>query len=97
MALSSIMQQLLCLSLLQVAVAFSGSAVSSGGSDYENVGMQCVSEFNWNQGEGDTYKSATGYFLGKGASIVTNKIPDCAGGWSAHDDTPVLKEDNIPF
>jgi hypothetical protein len=65
--------------------------------DYENVDMQCVSEFNWNQGEqekgptGGPYKSATGYFIGRGAGIQTNDIPDCAGGWSAKDDTLTLK------
>ena len=72
-----------------------GSTGSTG--DYENVDMQCVSEFNWNQGEeaksetGGPYKSATGYFLGAGASIQTNAIPDCAGGWSASGDTLTLK------
>ena len=69
----------------------SASAPPSVSADYEGVGMQCVSEFNWNQGEGSSYRSATGYFLGKGASIDTNDIPDCAGGWSANDGTLTLK------
>ena len=75
--------------LCAVLVPVAGALPRTG--DYENVGMQCVSEFNWNQGEGATYKSATGYFLGKGASIETNAIPDCAGGWSAKDGTLTLK------
>lgn len=62
----------------------------------DSVGMQCVSEFNWNQGEGDTYKSATGYFVGSRGNIVTNDVPDCAGGWSATNDTLVLKGTKQP-
>ena len=92
------LRAILCAALVSAASALStgsaqvdGSSPASGLGDYENVDMQCVSEFNWNQGEGATYKSATGYFLGKGASIETNDIPDCAGGWSASGDTLTLK------
>ena len=63
----------------------------AGPSDYTGVDMQCVSEFNWNQGEeattplGGPYQSATGYFLSKGANVVMqdDPHPTCAGGWSA--------------
>jgi len=69
---------------------------SSATGDYTDVGMQCVSEFNWNQGEGSTYKSATGYFIGQGSNKVTNDIPDCAGGWSAKGDELILKGTKQP-
>lgn len=64
--------------------------------DYENVTMQCVSEFNWNQGTETSYKSATGYFVSGGGNIATSSIPDCAGGWSSHNDTLVLKGNKQP-
>jgi len=80
------------------AKALPSAAPRAAGADYTEVDMQCVSEFNWNQGEqaksatGGPYKSATGYFLGQGAGIVMqDSIPTCAGGWSAKDDTLILK------
>jgi hypothetical protein len=66
------------------------------GGNYEDVGMQCVSEFNWNQGTQSTYKSATGYFVGDTGNRVDSAIPDCAGGWSAHNDTLILKGNKQP-
>ena len=76
----------------------------AGPSDYTGVDMQCVSEFNWNQGEeattplGGPYQSATGYFLSKGANVVMqdDPHPTCAGGWSAKDDTLTLKATKQP-
>ena len=76
----------------------------AGPSDYTGVDMQCVSEFNWNQGEeattplGGPYQSATGYFLSKGANVVMQDDPHpiCAGGWSAKDDTLTLKATKQP-
>eukprot|EP00928_Gymnodinium_smaydae_P093710 TRINITY_DN7800_c0_g1_i1.p1 TRINITY_DN7800_c0_g1~~TRINITY_DN7800_c0_g1_i1.p1 ORF type:complete len:421 (-),score=85.42 TRINITY_DN7800_c0_g1_i1:363-1625(-) len=62
----------------------------------DDVGVQCVSEFNWNQGEGASYKSATGYFVDSGGNMKTNDIPDCAGGWSAANDTIILKGTKQP-
>ena len=66
------------------------------GGDYEGVGVQCVSEFNWNQGLQATYKSATGYFIGDSGNIETNQIPDCVGGWSAENDTIIIKGNKQP-
>lgn len=76
-----------------LALAASGHSAEA---DYTDVGMQCVSEFNWNQGLGATYKSATGYFVGKGGRIETNDIPDCAGSWTAEGDTLTLKGNKQP-
>jgi len=78
-----------------LALAANGLPAETEG-DYKDVGMQCVSEFNWNQGLGATYKSATGYFIGKGGRIETTDIPDCAGGWSAEGDTLTLKGNKQP-
>jgi hypothetical protein len=64
--------------------------------DYENVSMQCVSEFNWNQGTQASYKSATGYFVSNSGNIVTSQIPDCVGGWSSHNATLILKGNKQP-
>jgi hypothetical protein len=58
--------------------------------------MQCVSEFNWNQGLDDKYKSATGYFVGEKGNIVVSDVASCDGGWSAHNDTLVLKGNRQP-
>ena len=58
--------------------------------------MQCVSEFNWNQGTESSYKSATGYFVSSGGNIVTSPIPDCFGGWTSHNDTLILKGNKQP-
>ena len=84
----------LCAALVSVAHARPSNLTS----DITEVDMQCVSEFNWNQGEeaksdtGGPYKSATGYFLGEGANVVVqDSVPTCAGGWSAQDDTLTLK------
>ena len=83
-----------------LSLSCAGLGLTTGGprtGDYEGVGMQCVSEFNWNQGEGDTYKSATGYFIGPMGDIQTqNEIPTCAGGWSAQGDTLTLKGTKQP-
>ena len=58
--------------------------------------MQCVSEFNWNQGQESTYRSATGYFVGEGGGMKSSDIPDCAGSWTAQDDVLTLKGNRQP-
>ena len=52
---------------------------------YTNVRMECVSEFNWNQLQETTFKSASGFFVANASDIVwqPDAHPDCAGGWSA--------------
>ena len=62
---------------------------------YTEVGMQCVSEFNWNQGQDASYKSATKYFVGAHGSLAISDAPDCAG-WTAAGDTLTLKGDKQP-
>jgi len=64
--------------------------------DYTDVGVQCVSEFNWNQGQEATYKSASGYFVGTGGRIERSDLPDCAGSWTAEDDVLTLKGNRQP-
>lgn len=64
--------------------------------DYTDVGMQCVSEFNWNQGQDATYKSATGYFVGADGKFETSDIPDCGGSWTAEGDVLTLKGNKQP-
>jgi hypothetical protein len=58
--------------------------------------MQCVSEFNWNQGMQDKYKSATGYFVGDKGNKVESDVPGCGGGWIAFNDTLVLRGNKQP-
>ena len=64
-------------------------------ADYTDVGVQCVSEFNWNQGQEYTYKSATGYFVGADG-MERSDLPDCGGGWLADGDRLVLKGNKQP-
>eukprot|EP00315_Gephyrocapsa_oceanica_P058230 CAMPEP_0185483888 /NCGR_PEP_ID=MMETSP1366-20130426/8884_1 /TAXON_ID=38817 /ORGANISM="Gephyrocapsa oceanica, Strain RCC1303" /LENGTH=458 /DNA_ID=CAMNT_0028091885 /DNA_START=69 /DNA_END=1443 /DNA_ORIENTATION=- len=64
--------------------------------DYMDVSMQCVSEFNWNQGQESTYKSATGYFVGAGGKLERSEVPDCAGSWTAAGDVLTLKGNKQP-
>ena len=63
--------------------------------DYTEVGVQCVSEFNWNQGQDATYKSATGYFVGA-HGMETTQVPDCSGSWTAEGDVLTLKGEKQP-
>ena len=70
--------------------------VATPSSDYTNVGMQCVSEFNWNQGQDATYKSATGYFVGAGGLVESSEVPDCHASWSAEGDVLTLKGNKQP-
>ena len=64
--------------------------VTSAPEDHTDVGMQCVSEFNWNQGQQATYQSATGYFVGAGGNVELSSVPDCSGSWTAQDDVLTL-------
>jgi hypothetical protein len=85
-----------CATVFAALAAAHASARRSPAGDYENAGMQCVSEFNWNQGTESSYKSATGYFVSSGGNIMTSPIPDCAGGWTAHNDTLILRGNKQP-
>lgn len=76
--------------------AFLVEVMTAPTGDYTDVGMQCVSEFNWNQGQESTYKSATGYFVGAGGSIEASEVPDCGGSWTAEGDVLTLKANKQP-
>jgi hypothetical protein len=81
----------ICVTVRTALAAPRSRASRAYGEDYVGVGMQCVSEFNWNQGAAPFYKSATGYFVGSGGDKLQCDVPDCSGAWSAYNDTLVLK------
>ena len=56
-------------------------------SAYTDITMECVSEFNWNQGQGDVFRTASPHFVGKGGNISWDGHTSTCRGWSAKDTT----------
>lgn len=77
-------------------LALSLAARMPTGGDITDVSMQCVSEFNWNQGQEATFKSATGYFVGMDGRLESSDVPDCGGSWTAEGDVLTLKGNKQP-
>jgi hypothetical protein len=61
--------------------------MSSHAVPYTDITMQCVSEFNWNQGQGSVFRTASPHFVGNGGNISWDGQTDTCRGWSANDTT----------
>ena len=52
-----------------------------------DITMECVSEYNWNQGQGSEFRTASPFFVGKGGNISWNAQTNTCRGWSAQNTT----------
>ena len=50
---------------MALSMSLSMSAFVAPASSYTDITMECVSEFNWNQGQGDVFRTASPHFVGK--------------------------------
>ena len=60
---------------------------NSDSHPYTGVTMECVSEFNWNQGQGGVFRSASPFFVGHGGNISWRGQTSRCRGWSAEGTT----------